>query len=121
MRKTLQKVIADDSLRYRKLVEKNVSNGDADDQDNHQTLHIRESSGEECSIEQSRNLSNDNGQAAVTMSNGCYVNVEQLISRLEQSEESRRESENQLKFAQQQLGMLFIVFFIDVFYFYFNP
>lgn len=36
--------------------------------------------------------------------NGVYVNVEQLLLRLEQSEESRRESELKFKLAQNQLG-----------------
>jgi hypothetical protein len=39
--------------------------------------------------------------------NGVYVNVEQLLLRLEKSEESRRESEQQFKLAQSQLGKAF--------------
>ena len=38
------------------------------------------------------------------MSNGCYVNTEQLLFRLCQSEDSRRETEQQFKLSQCQLG-----------------
>ena len=43
-------------------------------------------------------------QPSLVLFNGFYVNVEQLLLRLEQSEESRRESEQQFKLAQSQLG-----------------
>jgi hypothetical protein len=46
--------------------------------------------------------------------NGVYVNVEQLLLRLEKSEESRRESEHQFKLAQNQLGKVFFFFSIFI-------
>ena len=42
-------------------------------------------------------------QSNLVMVNGCYVDVEQLLLRLHQSEESRRETENQFKISQMQL------------------
>lgn len=42
--------------------------------------------------------------AGLIQLNGAYVNVEQLLTRLEKSEESRRESEFKFKQAQSQLG-----------------
>ena len=102
VRKLLQKVVSDDSLRYKKFIEKNGVQTDADDQESSSTLCVREPSNEECLVDQDRETSNDNGQ--VTLSNGCFVNVEQLVARLEQSEESRRETESQLRLAQQQLA-----------------
>jgi hypothetical protein len=50
---------------------------------------------------------NEQISQALILFNGVYVNVEQLLLRLEKSEESRRESEQQFKLAQSQLGKAF--------------
>lgn len=42
--------------------------------------------------------------SSLILYNGTYINIEQLLLRLDQSEESRRETENQFKLAQSQLG-----------------
>lgn len=47
---------------------------------------------------------NEQSSCSLVLHNGFYVNIEQLLLRLEKSEESRRETEQQFKLAQSQLG-----------------
>lgn len=62
----------------------------------------------ECTDELLKDLTDCNQSAVNSSTNGCFVNVEQLIARLEQSEESRRQTEHQLKLTQQQLGIFML-------------
>lgn len=44
-----------------------------------------------------------NNSSSLVLVNGCYVNVEQLLLRLEQSEDLKAEIDNQFKLSQSQL------------------
>ena len=49
-------------------------------------------------------------QSNLVLVDGCYVDIEQLLLRLHHSEESRKETENQFKVSQIQLGTSFGTF-----------
>jgi len=107
VRKLLHKVITtDDSLRYKRLVERSSKEDDVDHVD---SLHPAAAAAAAVAVgvtsENSDELGNgvDEKQSNLVLVNGCYVDVEQLLSRLHQSEESRRETENQFKISQMQL------------------
>ena len=49
--------------------------------------------------------STGSSSSSLVMFNGSYINIDQLLLRLEQSEQSRRQIEQQFKSAQSQLGI----------------
>ena len=51
-------------------------------------------------------LSLDSAAEGIVLVNGCYVNVEQLMERLQETELGRRNAESRLKSSQNQLGNL---------------
>ncbi|EFX85722.1 hypothetical protein DAPPUDRAFT_237157 [Daphnia pulex] len=107
VRKLLQKVTTDDTLRYKKLIEKvPLITKEEDDQLSETSLAT---SGKDVSVLEPTNgkeaTANEQTSSALMLFNGVYVNVEQLLLRLEKSEESRRESEQQFKLAQNQLAI----------------
>ena len=51
-------------------------------------------------------LSLDSAAEGIVLVNGCYVNVEQLMERLQETELGRRNAESRLKSSHNQLGNL---------------
>lgn len=124
VRNILQKVIVDDTLRYRKLIERASSPG-KDEEDQYINTQSRKSlnkhvnstatyggltftlsatAAKEVCEDDVNGASEQVGVSGLVLSSGCYVNVDQLLLRFEQSEESRRESEKHFRSAQGQLG-----------------
>lgn len=94
-------MVTDDSLRYKKLVERAVSPSKEEDE---AEMPVASSNQQLAPLVDVANGKDE--QPGLVLFNGFYVNIEQLLLRLEQSEESRRESEQQFKLAQSQLGIL---------------
>jgi hypothetical protein len=46
----------------------------------------------------------DSAAEGIVLVNGCYVNVEQLMQRLQETELGRRDAESRLKSSHHQLG-----------------
>ncbi|KAI9553319.1 hypothetical protein GHT06_021217 [Daphnia sinensis] len=100
VRKLIQKVVTDDCLRYKKLIEKSVlMSKEEEDQANDVPLD-----NPTCEVTNGKEMAASEPVGLILL-NGVYVNVEQLLVRLEQSEESRRETELKFKLAQNQLAI----------------